>query len=99
MNDLNLWSKTREFWIRSYTSDRRAFYYETISALCLITGTMMLAITADSPPMYWIYPINFVGGVFSTLSFLRRGAGWPLVMTIYFMHVHVFGFGRSLSWW
>jgi len=96
---MQIWSRTREFWVNSYRSDRRAFYWETIAAICLFTSTTMLAITADAPPMSWIYPINFVGAVFSTLSFLRRGAGWPLVMTIYFMHLHVFGFGRSLGWW
>lgn len=96
---MQLWQKTRDFWVRSYQSDRRAFYYETISAACIFTSTTMLALTAQNPSMWMIYPINFVGAVFSTLSFLRRGAGWPLVMTIYFMHLHVFGFGRSLAWW
>ncbi len=96
---MQLWQKTRDFWVRSYQSDRRAFYYETISAICIFTSTTMLALTAQNPSMWIIYPINFVGAVFSTLSFLRRGAGWPLVMTVYFMHLHVFGFGRSLAWW
>ena len=96
---MNIFTATRDFWVRSYTTDRRAFVYETISAICLFTSTTYLAITADQPLMYVIYPINFLGAVFSTLSFLRRGAGWPLIMTIYFMHIHVFGFGRSLGWW
>lgn len=96
---MKLWSATRDFWLRSYHSDRTAFWYETVSAVCLFTATTTLALTADQPNMTVIYPINFVGAVFSTLSFLRRGAGWPLVMTIYFMHLHVFGFGRSLGWW
>lgn len=96
---MNIITASRDFWLRSYTTDRRAFWYETLSALCLFTSTTYLALTADQPLMYYVYPINFVGAVFSTLSFLRRGAGWPLVMTIYFMHLHVFGFGRSLAWW
>jgi hypothetical protein len=96
---MTVFKQVKTFWVKSYTTDRRAFWYETIAALCLFTSTTFLAITADAPPMYWIYPINFVGAVFSTLSFLRRGAGWPLVMTIYFMHLHVFGFGRSLAVW
>jgi len=96
---MNLLKATRDFWLRSYTSDRRAFYYETIAAICLFTSTTMLAVTADAPDMTVIYPINFVGAIFSTLSFIRRGAGWPLIMTIYFMHLHVFGFGRSLGLW
>ena len=94
-----IFAKCRDFWVKSYQSDRRAFYYETISAICLFSSTTYLAITANDPEMWIIYPINFVGAVFSTLSFIRRGAGWPLVMTVYFMHLHVFGFGRSLGWW
>lgn len=96
---MNLITATRDFWVKSYHSDRRAFVYETIAAICLFTSTTYLAATANQPLMYVIYPINFVGAVFSILSFLRRGAGWPLVMTIYFAHLHVFGFGRSLGWW
>ena len=96
---MNLWQKVKEFWIRSYTSDRTAFYYETISALCIFTSTTWLALTANQPLMYYIYPINFIGALFSALAFIRRGSGWPLVMTVYFMHIHIFGFGRSLGWW
>lgn len=96
---MKLWPATRDFWLRSYHSDRTAFWYETVSALCIFTATTTLALTADQPNMTLIYPINFVGAIFSTLSFLRRGAGWPLVMTVYFMHLHIFGFGRSLAWW
>jgi len=29
--------------------------------------------------------------VFSIMAFVRRGAGWPLVMTTYFAFLHVTG--------
>lgn len=94
-----MWQKVKDFWIRSYTSDRRAFYYETIAAMAVFISQTSISLTADNPPMHLIYPVAFIGSVFSIASFRRRGAGWPLVMTSYFVILQTFGFGRAMGWY
>jgi hypothetical protein len=94
-----LWQKVKDFWIRSYVSDRRAFYYETVASICVFISMTWIAVMAYHPPMHLIYPISFVGAVFSVAAFRRRGVAWPLVMTSYFGMLHIFGFGRALTWW
>jgi len=96
---MELWQKVKDFWIRSYTSDRTAFYYETIASACVFVSMTWISMTAQHPPMHLIYPVSFTGAVFSIIAFVRRGAGWPLVMTSYFACLHVFGFGRAMGWW
>ena len=94
-----IWQKVKDFWIRSYTSDRTAFYYETIASACVFVSMTWISVTADAPPMHLIYPVSFTGAVFSIIAFGRRQVGWPLVMTTYFAFLHVFGFGRAMGWW
>lgn len=89
----------KEFWQRSYRSDPRAFLAETVASVAVVTANTMLAITAAAPPMYLIYPINFVAAVFSVYAYRRRGLAWPLLITGYFIVMQWFGFGRSLGWW
>lgn len=96
---MKIWQKVKDFWIRSYTSDRTAFYYETIASICVFVSMTWISVTAQHPPMHLIYPVSFTGALFSIVAFVRRGAGWPLVMTTYFSFLHIFGFGRALGWW
>ena len=96
---MSIWQKVKDFWIRSYQSDHQAFYFETIASVCVFISMTWISITAQHPPMHLIYPISLVGAVFSIAAFLRRGAGWPLVMTSYFACLHIFGFGRAMGWY
>ena len=98
-NKKTFWEGVKEFWIRSYTSDPKAFYAETIAFVTVVIGNTTLAVTANDPPMHIIYPINFVAAVFSVYAYKRRGVAWPLVFTSYFILMQWFGFGRSLGWW
>lgn len=93
------WTGVKQFWVRSYQSDRKAFAAETVASVAVVTGNTILAFTAAHPPMYLIYPINFVSAVFSVYAYRRRGLAWPLVITGYFIVMQWFGFGRSLGWW
>ena len=86
---MSLWQKTKDFWVRSYTSDRRAFYYETIASACVFISMTWIAVAQPGPDFRYIYPVSFLGAVFSILAFIRRGAGWRVVMTKYFAFVHV----------
>jgi hypothetical protein len=95
----NLYEKIKEFWVRSYTSDRKAFYLEMIASILVVISTTSIAITADNPPMHLIYPVTFVSALVSIWAYIRRGVAWPLLMTTYFAFVHIFGFGRAMLWW
>lgn len=88
---MTLWQKVKAFWINSYNSDRRAFYYETIASACVFISMTWIAVAQPDPDFRFIYPVSFIGAVFSILAFTRRGAGWPLVMTTYFAFLHVTG--------
>ena len=91
--------KVKDFWIRSYTSDTTAFYFETVASLCVLVSMTWIAVTAQHPPMHLIYPVSFAGACLSIYAFIRRQAAWPLVMTSYFACLHIFGFGRAMGWW
>ena len=70
-----IWQKVKDFWIRSYTSDRTAFYYETIARACVFVSMTWISVTADAPHTL-IYPVSFTGAVFSIIAFVRRQVGW-----------------------
>lgn len=93
------WNKIKEFWVRSYTSDKKAFYLEMIASVLVVVSTTSIAVTADNPPMHFIYPITFTSALVSIWAYIRRGVAWPLLITTYFSFVHVFGFGRAMGWW
>lgn len=91
--------KVKEFWVRSYTSDRKAFYLEMVASILVVISTTSIALTADDPPMHLIYPITFASALVSIWAYIRRGVAWPLLITTYFSFVHIFGFGRAMGWW
>ena len=92
-------NKVKAFWHHSYTTDRKAFYLEMMASICVVSTTFAIAWMAYHPPMEYIYPISFVGAVFSILAYWRRQLAWPFLLTCYFACIHVFGFGRALTWW
>ena len=89
----------KNFWIKSYTSDRTAFFLELISFVTTVSSSAILAFTADSPDMALIYPGFFVGSIAGAVAYLRRGLGFPLMLTSYFACVNVFGYGVAKGWW
>jgi len=91
--------KITEFWIKSYNSDKIAFWFELVSFIFTIVASLTLAFTANNPNMALVYPGFFIGSVTGVYAFWRRRLAWPLVLTSYFACVNVFGFGRAVSWW
>jgi len=89
----------KNFWIRSYTSDRTAFFLELIAFVTTVGSSAMLAFTADAPDMALIYPGFFVGSIASGIAYVRRGLGFPLLLTSYFAFINIFGYGVAKGWW
>lgn len=89
----------KKFWIESYKSDPIAFACEGLSFLFLVSSSLTLAITANAPNMLLVYPGFFLGSILSLISSYRRKIGWTMMLTIYFIIVNGFGFGRAIGWW
>lgn len=90
--------KIKDFWISSYRSDRVAFYYELISFVVTVAASLTLAINANAPDMRVVYPGFFIGSVAAIIAYKRRQLVWPLLLTIYFACVNIFGFSVAMGW-
>lgn len=86
-----------DFWSASYRSDHVAFWFEMVSFVFTVIGSLTLAIHADGPPMHLIFPMYFVGAATQCFAAWRRGAAWIMILTMYFSCLNIFGFSRSLG--
>ena len=91
--------KIKDFWVKSYHSDKTAFMFELISFVFTVGASFYLATTANAPDMRYVYPGFFIGAVAGAYGYYRRGLAWPLMLTTYFTIVNVFGFGVAMLWW
>ena len=91
--------RIKDFWIKSYTSDKTAFCCEMFSFVVTVAASLTLAITAAKPNMLIVYPGFFIGSTAAVVAYYRRGLAWPLVLTTYFALNNIFGFGRAALWW
>jgi len=89
----------KQFWVGSYKSDRRAFWFELTGFVFTVAASMYLAINANDPDMTVVYPVSLVGVVAQVYASYRRGAAWVLLLTSYFVCINVFGFGRAMGWY
>jgi hypothetical protein len=87
------------FWVNSYRSDQKAFWFELIGFVFTVTASMYLAINANDPDMTVVYPVSTIGVVAQVYASYRRGAAWVLMLTSYFVCINVFGFGRAIGWY
>ena len=86
-------AKVRSFWLRSYESDRTAFYFELVSFIFTVGASLTLAITAADPDMTIIYPGFFIGAVTQCYASYRRNAAFVMMITGYFSIINVYGYG------
>lgn len=91
--------RIKHFWSANYRSDPVAFWLDMVSFVFTVGASLTLAITAQQPKMWLIYPGFFLGAVTSFWANYRRGVAWTMLLTFYFAVVNVFGFGRALGWW
>jgi len=91
--------KILDFWSASFRSDRTAFWFEMVSFVFTVAASLTLAITAQSPNMFIIFPGFLIGAMCSFYANWRRQLGWSMLLAGYFTLVNVFGFGRAGGWW
>ena len=92
-------NKVRSFWLRSFESDRTAFYFELISFIFTVGASLTLAITAADPDMTIIYPGFFIGAITQCYAAYRRNAAFVMMITGYFSIINVYGYGVASYWW
>ena len=92
-------AKVRSFWLRSFESDRTAFYFELVSFIFTVGASLTLAITATDPDMTIIYPGFFIGAVTQCYAAYRRNAAFVMMVTGYFAVINVYGYGVASYWW
>jgi len=91
--------KVRSFWLRSFESDRTAFYFELVSFIFTVGASLTLAITALDPDMTIVYPGFLVGALTQCYASYRREAAFVMMITGYFSVINVFGYGIASGWW
>jgi len=91
--------KVVTFLKKSYHLDAVAFYFEMLSFIFTVAASLTLAFTADDPDMTIVYPGFFIGSLFGIYGYYRRELAWPMMLTMYFACVNVFGFGVAMLWW
>ena len=91
--------KVRSFWLRSFESDRTAFYFELVSFIFTVGASLTLAITASDPDMTIVYPGFLVGALTQCYASYRRGAAFVMMITGYFSIINVYGYGVASYWW
>ena len=96
---VHLMHKIIDFWVASYRSDRKAFWFELVGFVFTVAASMYLAINASDPDMTIVYPVSLVGVVAQVYASYRRGAAWVLLLTSYFVCINLFGFGRAMGWY
>jgi hypothetical protein len=92
-------AKVRSFWLRSFESDRTAFYFELVSFIFTVGASLTLAITAADPDMTIIYPAFFIGATTQCYAAYRRNAAFVMILTGYFAVINVYGYGVASYWW
>ena len=91
--------KVRSFWLRSFESDRTAFYFELSVSYSQLRASLTLAITATDPDMTIVYPVFLVGAVTQCYASYRREAAFVMMITGYFAIINVYGYGVASYWW
>lgn len=94
-----MYDNIKKFWLRSYESDRIAFYFELVSFIFTVGASLTLAITASDPDMTIVYPGFFVGATTQCYAAYRRNAAFVMMITGYFSVINVYGFGVASYWW
>lgn len=91
--------KVRSFWLRSFETDKTAFYFELVNFIFTVGASLTLAITATNPDMTVVYPMFFVGAVTQCYASYRREAAFVMMITGYFAIINVYGYGVASYWW
>ncbi len=86
--------QTKDFWIESYKSNKRAFYLEMVSAICVIIGGGLLTWTVLEPLPKLFIPFYWIGSVTGIIGAYYRKSSWIMVLMLTFTIMHTIGLWR-----
>jgi hypothetical protein len=92
-----MWQRLKAFFTDSWHSDRLAFCLEMNNFLFSVGASISLAVTAQHPPMAYIYPFYFIGSVSQVTASIRRGQPWIMLVTAWFSCMNVLGWLRAIQ--
>ena len=81
----------QKFFWDSHRSDPVAFYFEMLGSVAAVLASGWLSITADDPPLLWIYPAYLVSSICHTVAGVRRNAAWIALLSVYFTLINIYG--------
>jgi hypothetical protein len=81
----------KRFLVESHHSDPIAFHLEMVGSICAIIASGWLSVTADNPPLLWIYPFYLASSLLHTVASVRRNAAWIAILSIYFTAINIYG--------
>ena len=81
----------KEFWVESYSTDKRAFYLEVFSVAVTIWGSALLTFTSPGPDMRLIFPLYLIGSTTLAYAAYRRRIIWTCVLGSWFTIMNVIG--------
>lgn len=83
--------KVSEFFKRSYSTDRTAFYAEITETIVLMVASGTLAFTILDPATKIFVPLYLIGSLLGMFSTYRRGSS-ALIMVCWFTAMNLFAF-------
>jgi hypothetical protein len=81
----------KEFWVESYTTDKRAFYLEEFSVAVTVWGSALLTFTSPGPDMKWVFPLYLLGSTTLAYAAYRRRIIWTCFLATWFTIMNVIG--------
>ena len=81
----------REFWTNSYKSDKIAFYFELVSVIFTILGSLVLTFTSPGPLMHIVFPLYLIGSSTMLVAGVRRRLIWMCTLTSWFTAMNIIG--------
>jgi hypothetical protein len=81
----------KEFWVESYTTDKRAFYLEVFSVAVTVWGSALLTFTSPGPDMKWVFPLYLLGSTTLAYAAYRRRIIWTCFLATWFTIMNVIG--------
>ena len=81
----------KEFWVESYSTDKRAFYLEVFSVAVTVWGSALLTFTSPGPDMKWIFPLYLLGSITLAYAAYRRRIIWTCFLASWFTIMNVIG--------
>ncbi len=88
---MNILHDVWNHWKLDWQTNRTMFWFEFIGTLLSITGTTLLSVWADVPPMLLCYSIWFFGSGMIMIGAYMRKASWMFLLMAFNTVLNIVG--------